>query len=99
MRRDAPRGVPRPIPRKPEGDKVTRFAAQSARIESGELLLPKDAPWLAEFERELLGFPNRKDDDQVDALTQLLAWDSARSNRYSVGISDDPRLMPKLFEG
>lgn len=74
LRADSRVGVPSPIARKPEGDKVTRFSAQSARIEAGDLLLPEDAPWLAEFERELLGFPNLKHDDQVDALTQLLAW-------------------------
>ena len=100
LRRDAPRGVPRPIPRKPEGDKVTRFAAQSVRIESGELLLPKDASWLAELERELLGFPNRKHDDQVDALTQLLAWRRVRSSAgpYIPG-SIEGIFGPRVVEG
>jgi predicted phage terminase large subunit-like protein len=40
------------------------------------VLLPKDAPWLAEFVSELLSFPGRHD-DQVDALSQGLAWNRA----------------------
>lgn len=74
LRHDAPSGVPRPIRVKPDGDKVTRMSVQTHQIEAGQLLLPKDAPWLAAFEHELLGFPGTKHDDQVDALAQLLAW-------------------------
>ena len=99
LRREAPRGVRRPIARKPEGDKITRFSAQSHRIEAGELLLPEAAPWLAELERELLGFPNLKNDDQVDALSQLLAWDTARQCRSYATVSYHPALAPKLIEG
>jgi hypothetical protein len=43
-------------------------------IEAGQLFLSEEAPWLAEFKSELLAFPNGRFDDQVDALTQLLAW-------------------------
>lgn len=68
------RGLPRPIARKPENDKVTRMSAGCALIEAGGLVLPVDAPWLDDFERELLGFPNGKNDDQVDALSQLISW-------------------------
>ena len=78
LRHETPMGVPRPLARKPEGDKLTRLDAQSVRIESGVLRLPQEAPWLAAFERELLGFPNSKFDDQVDALAQLLAWVGTR---------------------
>ena len=34
----------------------------------------KDAPWLAEFEAELLGFPGARHDDQVDSLSQYFGW-------------------------
>jgi len=67
-------GVPRPIARKAEVDKKTRMSACCAQIERGELILPKDDHWLAEFECEILAFPNGKHDDQADALSQLLAW-------------------------
>ena len=71
---EQPKGVPRAVRIRPDGDKVTRMARASSRIEAGELLLPKEAPWLADFEREILGFPNGRHDDQVDAFSQLLNW-------------------------
>lgn len=75
-----PHGVPFPIRRQPDGDKVTRMSGQTSRIEAGELILPNDAHWLAEFERELMGFPGSRHDDQVDALAQLLGWTAASLN-------------------
>lgn len=74
LREDNMAGIPRPLARRPEGDKASRLWGQTARIEAGEMLLPRDAAWRADFERELLGFPNARHDDQVDALSQLLAW-------------------------
>jgi predicted phage terminase large subunit-like protein len=73
-----PAGVPRAISIRPNGDKMARMSRATSRIEAGELLLPRDAPWLADFEREILGFPNGRYDDQVDALSQLLNWSHAR---------------------
>ena len=52
------------------------FAVEPEKIdlfEGGSVLLPKAAPWLDAFVSELLSFPGRHD-DQVDALTQGLAW-------------------------
>jgi hypothetical protein len=43
-------------------------------FEAGQVVLPQNAPWLAELERELLGFPNARHDDQVDSITQYLTW-------------------------
>jgi predicted phage terminase large subunit-like protein len=67
-----PHYIPRPIACKPEGDKDSRFAAQASRIQAGELVLPRTAPWLADFITEIIGFPNARYDDQADALAQLL---------------------------
>ena len=58
----------------PKQDKFTRFAAISALIEAGRLILPEQANWLADFEEELFSFPNTKYDDQVDALSQYFDW-------------------------
>lgn len=74
LRSEQPAGVPLPIARKPEGDKESRMAGVSGQIEAGELLLPEDAPWMAEFRTELLGFPHARYDDQADALSQLMIW-------------------------
>ena len=58
---------------KPDRDKLSRLISQIDLFESGSVLLPKDAPWLDAFVSELLSFPGRHD-DQVDALSQGLAW-------------------------
>ncbi|MDQ3520083.1 MAG: phage terminase large subunit, partial [Gemmatimonadota bacterium] len=71
---EGPSGVPRPIARRPEADKHSRMAGVSGQIAGGQLLLPPDAPWLAAFKTELLGFPFARHDDQADALTQLMNW-------------------------
>lgn len=55
-------------------DKQTRAKQQTAAIEAGRVIFPKEAPWLAEFEHELLAFPNGRHDDQVDSLVQFLSW-------------------------
>jgi len=72
-------GVPMPIAFDPENDKVTRMATQSAKIEAGQVLLPRKAPWLDDFRTELLQFPHGRYDDQVDSLSQLLDWIHKRS--------------------
>jgi predicted phage terminase large subunit-like protein len=74
------------IPITPEGDKVVRMSACSARIESGSVLLPRNAPWLDEFRAELLAFPYGSHDDQVDALSQLINWIRTRSTYTLDGV-------------
>ena len=39
-----------------------------------KVFLPREAPWLAEFRRELQGFPRGRHDDQVDSFSQFLNW-------------------------
>ena len=70
------------IPIKPQGDKVVRMSACSARIESGSVLLPVRAAWLDQFKAELLAFPHGSHDDQADALSQLINW--TRTKRKSI---------------
>jgi predicted phage terminase large subunit-like protein len=67
-------GKLRPIPIRPEHDKIVRLEAQSAVIEAGHVLLPKNAPWLDDFRAEILAFPYGRYDDQVDSLSQFLSW-------------------------
>ena len=73
------------IPQKVDSDKIARVNAIAPLIESGRVFLPESAPWLADFLTETSQFPNSAHDDQVDALTQALAY-MVRSP--SIAVSD-----------
>ena len=63
------------VPVKPGiNDKEVRTDHQSAKFEAGQVLLPIQAVWLGDYIRELTGFPNTKNDDQVDSTVQFLGW-------------------------
>jgi len=68
-----PKGL-RVIGRTCRDTKQSRLISVSSYFESGQVCLPKDAPWLAAYETELLGFPGGRHDDQVDSTTQYLRW-------------------------
>ena len=55
-------------------DKQVRLRLQSARFESGRVLLPRSALWLEAYIKEITGFPGHKHDDQVDSTTQALDY-------------------------
>ena len=58
----------------PKDDKATRMLSVTGLIEGGRIAVPSDAPWLADFHREIIHFPNGKYDDQVDSVSQFLKW-------------------------
>lgn len=62
-------------------DKIARMDAESAAIEAGKVFLPNRAPWLSDFETEIVSFPNGVHDDQVDALSQLLKYIRKKETR------------------
>lgn len=51
----------------PDHDKVTRARTLAARYEAGKVFHLRSAPGLADYEAELIAFPNSEHDDQVDA--------------------------------
>ncbi|MCB1358322.1 MAG: phage terminase large subunit [Maritimibacter sp.] len=69
---------------RPIQDKEVRFNAACAPIEEGKVVLPRNASWLAEFRRELLGFPRSKHDDQVDSVSQFLNWSTGNGFHRSL---------------
>jgi predicted phage terminase large subunit-like protein len=65
--------LPRTTP-ETSANKMTRFSQAALRIHYGLALFPTSAPWLEDFFYELAAFPNGKHDDQVDSMTQVLAY-------------------------
>lgn len=68
------------------GDKEMRFMAQTAKIESGFVHLPRDAPWRDAYMSELTSFPNGNHDDQVDSTTNALKWLSDLGETPGLGL-------------
>jgi predicted phage terminase large subunit-like protein len=68
----------RPLLERPRFDKQARLLAQAARFEAGQVLLPREAPWLGVYVGEILAFPTGSHDDQVDSTSQALRWLTAR---------------------
>lgn len=73
LRSEPRHGVPLPIAITPSQNKLVRFEAQASRIEAGQVVLPRAAPWLPDFVTEISRFPGTRYDDQADALAQMLA--------------------------
>jgi predicted phage terminase large subunit-like protein len=71
-------GPIRPILMTSRYDKEARFLAQSARFESGQVHVPTEAPWYADWPNDLLAFPNGRHDDQVDSTSQALNYLSSK---------------------
>jgi predicted phage terminase large subunit-like protein len=49
-------------------DKISRAYDASPFIESGNVLLPQDSPWLSDFLAEVAAFPSGSHDDQLDPM-------------------------------
>jgi predicted phage terminase large subunit-like protein len=78
---------------KPEGDKQVRLYVQQAKFEQGRVLFPKEAPWLRVFLEELLSFPESRHTDQVDSVSQALAY---QGSGYTL---DNLHHLANLVEG
>lgn len=64
------------------GDKFVRMIGRTDVIEQGEVWLPITAPWLSDYEQELLFFP-KGFKDQVDMTSQaLIYWKAISAVRY-----------------
>lgn len=63
------------VPIKPTMDKISRAKALSVMVEKGNILFPQsNESWWSDFKKELLGFPNTKYKDQVDAMSQCINY-------------------------
>lgn len=59
---------------RPVADKITRLSIVAPIFESRRVVLNQHAVWLADLEAELFSFPQSRHDDQVDSISQALAW-------------------------
>jgi predicted phage terminase large subunit-like protein len=69
------------VPVTAKGSKESRVEGITGLLEAKKVLLPNEAPWLLDFERELLSFPAGKHDDMVDALALGLAQVAPKRSR------------------
>lgn len=64
--------IPGLVPIIPTESKEARAYAVSFCFESGNVYFPANCPWVSDVEHELLLFPNGRNDDIVDSITQAL---------------------------
>lgn len=62
-------GIPRPAGH----DKVTRAMDAAPSIEAGQVVLPRNAPWMSDFLAEAGAFPNGAHDDQIDPMCDAVS--------------------------
>jgi predicted phage terminase large subunit-like protein len=55
-------------------DKEARLAVEAAKFEDGLVFFPREAPFMPALEAELLSFPQSRTKDQVDSISQALAY-------------------------
>jgi predicted phage terminase large subunit-like protein len=60
-------GIP-VVPVQRNKDKISRAHDAAPFIESGNVVLPQDAPWLSDFLAEVAAFPAGAHDDQLDPM-------------------------------
>ncbi len=87
-------GLPVVELKRARGDtKETRAYLAAGRYEAGMVYHPRSAPWLGDFEAELLHFPAGAHDDQVDCVSDACGLAEFASSRgsgavgYRVGAS------------
>jgi len=77
----------------PEGSKLARVQAILPHIEAGNVYLPENATWLSDFVEECSAFPQGKNDDQVDSVSQALI---RLINDYST-YQEPKKQLPWMF--
>lgn len=70
------------VPISAKGSKESRVEGITGTLEAKRVFLPNEAPWLLDFERELLSFPLARHDDMVDAFTLALSQMIVRNEEF-----------------
>jgi len=68
----------------PEGGKIGRMYVASAEWQSGDWYVDRNAAWTEAFLQQITMFPNAKNDDMADTMSQAAIWLQANSFVYGV---------------
>ena len=85
----------------PNGSKIERAESQVPLFRSGNIYFPDPAiaPWVNDFINELKVFPNGKNDDQVDSMTQAIQHlDSSSSHSMGDVNKNNTNTFRKAFD-
>jgi len=74
------------VPVTPQGGKVARVVAASPEFQAHNWIVERNGPWTHKVIEQLCMFPNAKNDDITDAITQASIW--LQSNSASLGLID-----------
>jgi predicted phage terminase large subunit-like protein len=81
---------------KAKGDKESRSLPLQYKFEQGQVWFPKERPWVATLEKELIEFPQGSYDDQTDALSYMAV--EAHKRTKGRGIEEAPPVKEKTWE-
>ena len=66
--------VPGVIGVNPQGGKVARMYAAAPEFQAGDWLISRNAPWAAPLVEQIVMFPNARNDDMADMVSQAVCW-------------------------
>jgi predicted phage terminase large subunit-like protein len=66
--------VPGVIEINPVGGKTARMFAAAPEWQAGDWYVDRNAAWTEPFIEQITMFPNARNDDQADMMTQASAW-------------------------
>ena len=82
---------------KPERSKLTRMSVQSGKFANGQVFFPAEAPpWRRDLESELFAFPFARHNDQVDSISQALAYETSGSEWSDKSLNGLARLTMRF---
>jgi predicted phage terminase large subunit-like protein len=80
---------------KADRDKINRAVPSSIWMENGKVYFDEHADYLSAVEAELLGFPNAKHDDIVDAMAYAVAF----ASQHNLWVNPPPPKLPPMSYG
>lgn len=72
--------IPGVVPVQPDGGKEARIAASTPKWAAGNVVLPLQAPWVADFIEEAVSFPRAPHDDAIDMAAYAISAMLQNSN-------------------